>query len=81
MIDLRVPRTKEEIEANYEKRQAAHLYVDKLGKMEFSGLKLKSEALMQKVSQYNMWTQREWQERIPQFIEFDQKKLSTLCMG
>ena len=56
MIDLRVPRTKEEIEANYEKRQAAHLYVDKLGKMEFSGLKLKSEALMQKVSHYKLWT-------------------------
>ena len=72
MIDLRVPRTKEEIEANYEKRQAAHLYVDKLGKMEFSGLKLKSEALMQKVSQYNLWTQMEWQERILQFIECNQ---------
>lgn len=53
MLDLRVPRTKEEIEANYEKRQAAHLYIDKLGKMEFSGLKLKSEALMHKVCEYD----------------------------
>ena len=50
MIDLRVPRTKEEIEANYEKRQAAHQYVNKLGRMEFSGLKLKSQALIEKVS-------------------------------
>lgn len=50
MIDLRVPRTKEEIEANYEKRQAAHKYIDKLGQMEFTGLVLKSQAVMQKVS-------------------------------
>lgn len=49
MIDLRIPRTKEEIEANYEKRQAAHKYIDKLGQMEFSGLQLKSQAAMQKV--------------------------------
>lgn len=51
MVDLRVPRTKEEIEANYEKRQAAHKYIDKLGQMEFTGLKIKSEAAMQKVRQ------------------------------
>ena len=56
MIDLRVPRTKEEIEANYEKRQAAHQYIDKLGQMEFTGLKLKSQALMQKVSKISAVT-------------------------
>lgn len=54
MIDLRVPRTKEEIEANYEKRQAAHQYIDKLGKMEFTGLKLKSQALMEKVCMFDI---------------------------
>jgi len=37
-LDIRVPRTKEEIEANYEKRQAAHKYIDKLGRLDFSGM-------------------------------------------